>query len=254
MSRIYGANAIIELLEAAPSAVLRVLVASESDPATARVLALARSLGIEIARAGTDRDARSGSRGGSALGADLRPPPQLDPADLRAGPGRDLIVALDQVTDPHNLGAIVRSAAAFGASAVIVPKDRSAPLNDAAVRASAGAVAFVPIARVTNLARTIRELGQLGWWSVAADAEARETFWDLDLTVPTLLVLGAEGAGIRPAVRKACDLAAAFPLAGPVGSLNVSVAAGIALAEVARQRGAPARGADQRSAAPGSPR
>ncbi|MCB9732239.1 MAG: 23S rRNA (guanosine(2251)-2'-O)-methyltransferase RlmB [Deltaproteobacteria bacterium] len=240
MSRIYGANAIIELLQAAPRAVARVLVASEDDPATARVLELARANGVEIARAGADRQARSGSRGGSALGADLRPPPQLDPADLRAAPGRDLVVALDQVTDPHNLGAIVRSAGAFGACAVIVPKDRSAPLNDAAVRASAGAIAYVPIARVTNLARALRELGQQGFWSVAADAEATGTFWDLDLRAPTVLVMGAEGTGIRPAVRKACDLAAAFPLAGPVGSLNVSVAAGIALAEVARQRAAPA--------------
>ncbi|TNF28891.1 MAG: 23S rRNA (guanosine(2251)-2'-O)-methyltransferase RlmB [Deltaproteobacteria bacterium] len=239
MSRIYGVNAVGELVDVAPKAIERLVWTPGSGPAAEAIVARARELGIRIeeARAPAQRD-RSGSRGGASIGADLRPPPAIDldalrPSDEVPAP---FVVALDQVTDPHNLGAILRSSAAFGAQAVIVPKDNSAPLNDAAVRASAGAAAYVPLIRVTNLARAVRQLRDQGLWAVAADAGGDSTLWDVDLREPTVIVLGAEGRGLRPGVKKACDLVAALPLSGPVRSLNVSVTAGIALAEAARQR------------------
>jgi 23S rRNA (guanosine2251-2'-O)-methyltransferase len=161
----------------------------------------------------------------------------MDIADLVAesssGP---LVVALDGVTDPHNLGAIIRSAAAFGALAVVTTERRAAPLNDAAVRASAGAVAHMPLIRVTNLSRSLRELQAGGYWVVASLAEGGQPLWEIDLTGPIVLVVGAEGAGVRRGIAAVCDLAASLPLPGPVQSLNASVFAGIAAAEVARQR------------------
>ncbi|PIE65820.1 MAG: 23S rRNA (guanosine(2251)-2'-O)-methyltransferase RlmB [Deltaproteobacteria bacterium] len=236
MSRIYGLNAVEELIEAAPGAVAGVLYAGEPQGAVAQAIERARAAGLAVRRvAPSALRSRSGRRGGASLGADLRSAPSFDLDDLALEPA-PLIVALDQVTDPHNLGAVMRSAAAFGAAAVVVTKDRSAPLNDAAVRSSAGAVAYVPLIRVTNLARALRRLGAQGVWTVGTAADGPQTLWDLDLTPPTAIVLGAEGKGLRPNVRKRCDLVAALPLPGEVGSLNVSVTAGIALAEAARQR------------------
>lgn len=239
MSRVYGVNAVGELVDAAPMAIARIVWTPGSGPAVEAVVARARALGLRIeeAAAPTQRE-RSGSRGGAALGADLLPPPTLELEALR--PDDDdpapLVVALDQVTDPHNLGAILRSAAAFGARAIVAPKDHTAPLNDAAMRASAGAAAHVPVIRVTNLARALRQLCGQGLWAIAADAGGPTLLWDVDLTAPSVIVLGAEGRGLRPGVMKACDLVAALPLVGAVRSLNVSVTAGIALAEAARQR------------------
>ncbi|PKN57233.1 MAG: 23S rRNA (guanosine(2251)-2'-O)-methyltransferase RlmB [Deltaproteobacteria bacterium HGW-Deltaproteobacteria-14] len=239
MSRIYGTNAVEELLDAAPQAIDRIIWTPGSGHAVDALVARARELGLRLEEGrGPQQRERAGGRGGAAIGADLRPPPPLElealrPDDVDPAP---LVIALDQVTDPHNLGAILRSAAAFGARAVVVPKDNSAPLNDAAVRASAGAVAYVPVIRVTNLARALRQLRDQGLWTIAADAGGDATLWDVDLTAPTAVVLGAEGRGLRPGVKKACDLVAALPLTGAVRSLNVSVTAGVALAEAARQR------------------
>jgi len=238
VSRIYGVNAVGELVDLAPAAIARIVWTPTRGRAEA-IIAKAQKLGIRVEEGRiTAQRERSGGRGGASIGADLRPPPTLELDALVAG--RDgpapLVVALDQVTDPHNLGAILRSAAALGAQAVIVPKDNTAPLNDAAVRASAGAAAYVPIVRVTNLGRAIRQLRDQGLWAVAADAGGETTLWEVDLTEPTVIVLGAEGRGLRPGVKKACDLVAALPLEGPVRSLNVSVTAGVALAEAARQR------------------
>lgn len=239
MSRIYGVNAVGELIDLAPEAVERLIWTPGSGAAADKIVARAKKLGIRVdeARAPAQRG-RSGGRGGTSIGADLRPPPAIELDALRAGGevAAPFVVALDQVTDPHNLGAILRSSAAFGAQAVVVPKDKSAPLNDAAVRASAGAAAYVPLIRVTNLARAIRQLRDQGLWAVAADAGGDSTLWEIDLAEPTVFVLGAEGRGLRPGVKRACDLIAALPLTGPVRSLNVSVTAGIALAEAARQR------------------
>jgi 23S rRNA (guanosine2251-2'-O)-methyltransferase len=153
-----------------------------------------------------------------------------------AGPA--LLLVLDGVTDPHNLGACLRSADAFGAHAVVVPRDHSAPLNATARKAASGAADVVPLVSVTNLARTLRALQEAGVWIVGAAGEAAQALGSVDLKGPIALVLGAEGSGLRRLTREHCDFLAAIPLAGTVSSLNVSVAAGVFLYEAARQRGA----------------
>jgi 23S rRNA (guanosine2251-2'-O)-methyltransferase len=146
---------------------------------------------------------------------------------------------LDQVTDPHNLGACLRSADAFGVHAVIVPKDRAVGVNATVAKAASGAADTVPVVTVTNLARALRDLKQRGVWIVGADAGG-ESLFDADLAGPLAWVLGAEGEGLRRLTRESCDRIVGIPLAGSVESLNVSVAAGICLYATARSR---ARGA-----------
>lgn len=149
-----------------------------------------------------------------------------------------LLVCLDQVTDPHNLGAVARTADAAGATGVIVPAHGSVRVTPAVCRASAGAVEHIPIAVVQNLARFLAEAKGPSLWAYAADAEGTLGLWDADLTGGVALVLGAEGRGVRPLVRRTCDATIAIPLEGRVGSLNVSVAAAVLLYEARRQRGA----------------
>ena len=155
-----------------------------------------------------------------------------------AGP-RGLLVALDGITDPHNLGAIARSAHALGAQGLILPRDRAAAVGPVVTKASAGAIEHLATARVTNLTRALEQLKQAGVWTAAlASGPQARPLWQLDASVPLCLVLGAEGSGIRPLVARTCDFQLEIPMRpGGVGSLNVSVAAGIALYEIARQRG-----------------
>jgi 23S rRNA (guanosine2251-2'-O)-methyltransferase len=147
-----------------------------------------------------------------------------------------LLVCLDQVTDPHNLGAVVRGAEGAGATAVVVPAHGSARVTPAVCRASAGAVEHMPVAVVPNLARYLGDIKGDALWAYAADAEGAIPMWGADLTGGIALVLGAEGKGVRPLVRRTCDATVAIPLAGKVGSLNVSVAAAVLLFEARRQR------------------
>ncbi len=149
-----------------------------------------------------------------------------------------LLVALDGVQDPHNLGAIARSAYLFGADGLIIPRKRAVGVTPAATKSSAGATEVLPIAQVTNLVRALAELKRVGVWTVAiASAPTAQPLWRLDGTMPLCLVVGAEGAGIRPLVAKQCDFFADIPMHGAhVGSFNVSVATGMALYEVSRQR------------------
>lgn len=150
-----------------------------------------------------------------------------------------LILVLDGVTDPHNLGACLRSADAFGAQAVIVPRDNSAPLNATARKAASGAADLVPLVAVTNLARTLRALQEAGVWIVGAAGEATQAITAVDLRGAVALVMGAEGSGMRRLTREHCDHLASIPLCGEVESLNVSVATGVFLYEARRQRTAP---------------
>ena len=147
-----------------------------------------------------------------------------------------LVVCLDQVTDPHNLGAVIRSAEGAGAGGVVVTERNSARVTPAVCKASAGAVEHLPVALVVNLSRYLEEIKGPRLWAWAADGGANTPVWDADLSGGVALVFGAEGRGLRPGVRRACDDAFAIPLAGGVESLNVSVAAGVALFEAARQR------------------
>ena len=150
-----------------------------------------------------------------------------------------LIVCLDQVTDPHNLGAVVRSAEGVGATGVVLPAHGSVRVTPAVCRSSAGAVEHLPIAVVPNLARYLTEIKSSDLWAYAADSEGSLSMWQADLTGGVALVLGAEGKGVRPLVRRTCDAIVSIPLAGKVGSLNVSVAAAVLLYEARRQRDAP---------------
>ena len=147
-----------------------------------------------------------------------------------------LLVLLDGVEDPQNLGAIIRTTLAAGAAGIIIPERRAAGLGDAAARASAGAVAHLPVARVTNLPRAMETLKTAGYWLVGLDEHADRRYTDVDLTGSVALVLGGEGKGLHQLVRERCDFLVSIPARGPVPSLNVSVAAGIALFEVLRQR------------------
>ena len=157
--------------------------------------------------------------------------------DLQSpGGSAGMLVLLDGVEDPQNLGAIIRTALAAGANGVIIPDRRTAGLTEAAARASAGAVAHMPIARVTNLSRAMEELKAAGYWLVGLDERADRGYSDVDLTGPVAFVLGGEGKGLHQLVRERCDFLVSLPTRGPVRSLNVSVAAGIALFEAVRQR------------------
>lgn len=147
-----------------------------------------------------------------------------------------LLLVLDGVTDPHNLGACLRTADAAGVQAVIVPKDKSATLNATVRKVACGAAEVVPLVAVTNLARTLEKLQKLGLWVVGTAGEATQEIYDLDFRGPTILVMGAEGRGMRRLTREHCDYLAKLPMSGSVSSLNVSVATGVCLFEAVRQR------------------
>ncbi len=167
--------------------------------------------------------------------AEVDPYPYVGAGEL-LGKEDALLVALDQVQDPRNLGAVARSAEAAGAAGLVVPERRAAEVTAVACKASAGAVEHLPIARARNLADWLAEAKQAGFWIWGADASAEPAPWDMDLTGPTVLVLGGEGKGIRPRVLAACDGSVALPQAGQTASLNVSAAATALLFEAVRQR------------------
>ena len=167
----------------------------------------------------------------------------VDEMLARIAPDRDalrerqpLLLLLDEIQDPHNFGAILRSAVAFGAAGVIVPQHRMAPLGATAVKASAGAALRIPVARVTNLADTIAALKERGYWVAGAAGGGELSAWDLDWQRPLALVIGSEGSGMRPRVADACDHRIHIPMPGPMESLNASVAAGVLLAVAAHAR------------------
>lgn len=171
--------------------------------------------------------------------ARVKPAKQLnenDIDDILAQHESPLLLVLDGVTDPHNLGACLRNADAAGAAAIIVPKDRSAPMNATVSKVACGAAEVVPLIRVTNLARTMRTLQEKGIWFVGTAGEATHDIYQAKLTGPLAIVMGAEGDGMRRLTRETCDDLIKIPMAGSVSSLNVSVASGICLFEAVRQR------------------
>ena len=178
----------------------------------------------------------AGTRDHQGIVAWCEPFRYADAYELAAGES-PLLVCLDQVTDPHNLGAVARAAEGTGATGVIVPAHGSVRVTPAVCRASAGAVEHLPIAVVPNLSRYLADIKGPRLWAYAADSDGSVSMWDADLTGGLALVFGAEGKGVRPLVRRTCDGTVAIPLAGKVGSLNVSVAAAVLLYEARRQRG-----------------
>jgi len=155
---------------------------------------------------------------------------------LDSGPPNPLYLVLDGIEDPHNLGAIIRSAEASGVSGVFIPKRRNAPLSDTVWKVSAGAVQHVPIARVSNVNQTINTLKKSGVWVIGADIQASKNWYEVDFTEPSAIVVGREGEGLHKLVRKNCDFLVRLPMKGRVQSLNVAVSAGILLYEAVRQR------------------
>jgi 23S rRNA (guanosine2251-2'-O)-methyltransferase len=235
---IYGLNPVIEAVRAGRVKLLR--VSDRADSRLADIVATAARAGVPVRRvsmADLDRAARGGVHQGVV--AEIEHPATLALEDLiRESSGAPLVVVLDGIEDPQNVGAILRTADAAGASGVVRQSRRAAPLGGAAAKASAGAVAHVKVADVVNIARAVEDLKTAGVWTVGLAAEARTRYDEIDLTVPTALVLGAEGSGLRRLVRERCDLLASIPMRGHVQSLNVSVAAAVVLFEAVRQRGA----------------
>jgi 23S rRNA (guanosine2251-2'-O)-methyltransferase len=233
---IYGINPVLEAIRAGRVRDLR--IGERGDARLAELVALARDRGVRARRVpadALDRDAHHGVHQGVV--AEIDAPPNYSISELVSGAvGPALLLVLDGIEDPHNFGAILRTADAAGVHGVVRQTRRSAALEGAAAKASAGAVAHVRIAEVVNIARAIDELKEAGVWTVGLAGEARTPYTAVDLTVPTAIVLGAEGTGLRRLVREKCDHLAVIPMRGHVGSLNVSVAAAIALFEVLRQR------------------
>ncbi len=203
---------------------------------------LARQRGVPVRfedRAQVDRLAGTREHQGVVALAAAKKMLGLEDLLARIAPARGregLLVLLDGIEDPHNLGAIVRTALAAGADGIVIPERRAAPLTEAVERASAGALAHLPVARVTNLVRAMEELKEAGYWLVGLDERAEKSYTEADFTIPTALVLGGEGKGLHELTRKRCDFLVSIPTTGPVRSLNVSVAAGVVLFEAIRQR------------------
>jgi 23S rRNA (guanosine2251-2'-O)-methyltransferase len=242
--RIYGINPVLEALRAGRVTALRVALraASAEQGRVADLVKLAESKGVPIRHARTDELDRFSNRGPhQGVVADVTDPLTFSVQDLVAAATRAaLIVVLDGIEDPHNVGAIVRTADAAGVDGVVRQTRHAARLDGAAAKASAGAVSHVRIAEVVNIARALEQLKAAGVWTVGLSADAPKRYDEIDLTLPTAIVVGAEGTGLRRLVRERCDWLAAIPMTGHVQSLNVSVAAGIVLFEAARQRRAAA--------------
>ncbi len=241
-SLVYGLHAINAVLLRAPERLLELWLAQPREDARARqVKQSAETAGVHVHMVSVDALAKiAGDVNHQGAVAAVRPLKPWDEDDLaeaiRGIAEQALLLILDGVTDPHNLGACLRTAAAAGVHAVVLPKDRSATVDGVVRKVAAGAAEFVPVASVTNLARTLDAIKRGGIWVVGLDGEAPQALFAADLKRPLALVLGAEGAGMRRLTRERCDFVVRIPMMGQVESLNVSVAAGVALFEARRQR------------------
>jgi len=233
---IYGINPVMEALRA--GRVTRLRVADRSDARLRALLSDAGRHHVEVSHvdaATLDRLSRNGVHQGIVADVEV---PRIETLDelVASASGPALLVVLDGVEDPHNVGAIVRTVDAAGAHGVVRQTRRAAALDGAAAKASAGAVSHVPIVDVVNISRALTELKELGVWTIGLAGDAEQSYETVDWTQPSAVVLGAEGSGLRRLVRETCDVVVSIPLGGHVESLNVSVAAGVVLFEAARQR------------------
>lgn len=241
LERVYGLHAVEALLRHHPKRVKQIWLAEgRGDPRIRTLVELAEQSRMRVGQCerremdawvegvhqGVVAEVSPSQVWGEAMLEEL-----LDRAD-----GPPLLLVLDGVTDPHNLGACLRTADAAGALAVIVPKDKAATLNATVRKVACGAAEVIPLVAVTNLARSLEKLQQRGLWVVGTAGEAEQMIYAQDLTGPTVLVMGAEGKGMRRLTREHCDFLVRLPMAGSVSSLNVSVATGVCLFEALRQR------------------
>ena len=241
-SLVYGLHAVRAVLERRPRDVLRLTVAAARDDTRIRELRdFAAAQGVKVAAANPAAlDAETGGAVHQGVVAEVRPSVPLDEnslLDLLTRTGSPaLVLVLDGVSDPHNLGACLRTADAAGATAVVAPRDRAASLTPVVRKVAAGAAETVPFAQVTNLARALRDMKQAGLWIGGTAGDGEKSIYEADLSGPLALVMGSEGRGLRRLTRENCDFTLRMPMQGAVASLNVSVAAGIALYEALRQR------------------
>jgi 23S rRNA (guanosine2251-2'-O)-methyltransferase len=244
MDKLTGIHAVREALDANRPFDRIVIARGRQDSRVEEIVQLARKQNIQVRfedRRELDRLANSKDHQGVVALAAARVAATLE--DILAAAnhssdhgGKGLIVLLDGVEDPHNLGAIIRTALAAGAHGVVIPERRAAGLTDTVARSSAGALAHLPVAKVTNLAQSMEELKEAGYWLIGLDERADKPYTDADYTSSVGIVLGGEGQGLHDLTRKRCDFVVSLPTTGPVKSLNVSVAAGVVLFEVLRQR------------------
>lgn len=237
----WGIHPVSALLQLRPEQVLELFIAAgRQDRRVEEIRALATQQGLKINAVATLPLVEPDLIQHQGVVARIKPSkpwslPELLPR-LSAGAQPPLVLALDSIQDPRNLGAIIRSAAAFGVNALIIPKDRSAPLSGTVMKAAAGTLPLLDVCQVTNLTDSLAKLQQHGFWIYGAGGEAPSNLYATRLNGPICLVLGNEQKGLRPLVRRQCDLLIAIPLAAGVESLNVAVAAGIILAEIRRQQ------------------
>ena len=239
---VLGRNPVLECLRAGvPATALYVALGTDSDERLTEAVQIAADKGIailEVPRHDLDRLSANGLHQGLAL--QVPPYNYAHPDDLLAEAKKEaappLLVALDNISDPRNLGAIVRSVAAFGGHGVLIPQRRSASVTAVAWRTSAGAAARLRVARATNLTRTLKQWADSGLQVVGLDADGDTAVDEIDASGPIVVVVGSEGKGLSRLVRENCDAIVSIPMAGPTESLNASVAAGVVLAEIARQR------------------
>jgi 23S rRNA (guanosine2251-2'-O)-methyltransferase len=238
MNWLTGFHAVEEAL-AAGRALDRIVIArGRHGERVEAVVQLARSKSVPVRF--EDRlqiDRLAGTRDHQGIAALAAAKPALELEDLLAAKTpQGLLVLLDGIEDPHNLGAIVRTSLAAGANGVVIPERRAAGLTDTVERASAGALAHLPVARVKNLVRAMEEMKEAGYWLIGLDERAEKKYTEADFSGQVGIVLGGEGEGLHELTRKCCDFLVSIPTSGPVRSLNVSVAAGVVLFEVVRQR------------------
>src|SRR5271168_5059563 len=242
MDHLTGIHAVREALEASRPLDRIVIAKGRQDTRTEEIVQLARKQGVPVRfedRGQLDRLANSKDHQGVLALAAARGASSLEEIiAIAQASQKGLIVLLDGVEDPHNLGAIIRTALAAGAHGVVIPERRAAGLTDTVSRASAGALSHMPVAKVTNLVRSMEELKEAGFWLIGLDEKAEQSYTHADYTSPVGIVLGGEGQGLHELTCKRCDFVVSLPTVGPVKSLNVSVAAGVVLFEARRQRSA----------------
>lgn len=238
MNWLTGFHAVEEALTAGRPLDRIVIASGRHGERLEAIVRLAKSRGVPVRfedRLQVDRLAGTRDHQGVAALAAAKPAVELEDL-LREKTAQGLLVLLDGIEDPHNLGAIVRTSLAAGASGVVIPERRAAGLTDAVERASAGALAHLPVARVKNLVRAMEEMKEVGYWLVGLDERAEKSYTEVDYKGSMGIVLGGEGEGLHELTRKRCDFLVSIPTTGPVRSLNVSVAAGVVLFEAVRQR------------------
>jgi 23S rRNA (guanosine2251-2'-O)-methyltransferase len=237
---IFGVNPVKESLQGTRGAFNLYVQISASDHRVEKIIKLAEERGVAVHRRDkNDLTKMCASSHHQGIALEVEPFRYTELEDLLQTAAQSgsagLLLVLDGIQDPHNLGALIRSAACAGARGVVIPKDRACGITAAAEKASAGAVEVIPVAMVTNIVHTLEALKKSGYWVYALDGEAKQSVYGVDFSGNVALVIGSEGEGIRPLVRKQCDVIMSIPQYGGVGSLNASVAGGIALFEVARK-------------------